>query len=141
VAIVPYFIQECWLEHRYFFALAWPTQVLSITPKNTLRFQSSCQFNYKRIDWWNHLLVWQLISIILYCDIRDVVNMKSSSINKSYYMIVKLFLCYDVTYVNQTNKNEFKKSKYRKYWWTEIQIQQIYKTMHVLISNHIEIFY
>jgi hypothetical protein len=55
--------------------------------------------------------------------------MKSSSMNKSYYMIVKLFLCYDVKSNKQTNK----KSKYRKYWWTEIQIQQIYKTMHVYL--------
>jgi len=46
--------------------------------------------------------------------------MKSSSMNKSYYMIVKLFLCYAVT------QTKIKKSKYRKYWWTEIQIQQIY---------------
>ena len=30
--------------------------------------------------------------------------MKSSSMNKSYYMIVKLFLCYDVKSNKQTNK-------------------------------------
>lgn len=52
-----------------------------------------------------------------------MVNMKSSSMNKSYYMIVKLFLCYDVKSNKQkmnsrnqsTENTDGQRSRYNKY--------------------------